>query len=145
MAQYVLNEILQELSQTNNPVAIPAHIKYFGALAFYATGSYQRVLGRSFDISVSQQSMSKAIQEVTSAIMNAMAEQWVRFPRTDGDKNDIKEKFMEATHFPGVIGAVDCTHVEIAQPPVEEHNYINRKGYHSKNIQIVSDITKPMD
>nr|CAH7756742.1 unnamed protein product [Callosobruchus chinensis] len=83
--------------------------------------------------------MSKAIQEVTSAIMNAMAEQWVRFPRTDGDKNDIKEKFMEATHFPGVIGAVDCTHVEIAQPPVEEHNYINRKGYHSKNIQIICD------
>nr|CAI5858519.1 unnamed protein product [Callosobruchus analis] len=65
--------------------------------------------------------------------------QWACFPRTDGDKNSIKDSFMEATHFPGVIGAVDCTHVEIVQPPIEDHNYINRKGYHSKNIQIICD------
>nr|CAI5841100.1 unnamed protein product [Callosobruchus analis] len=90
MAQYILNEILPQLDLTNNPAAIPAHIKYFGTLAFYATGSYQRVLGRSSDISMSQQSMSRAIEEVTTAIINTMAEQWVHFPRTDGDKNSIK-------------------------------------------------------
>ncbi|XP_018368784.1 PREDICTED: putative nuclease HARBI1, partial [Trachymyrmex cornetzi] len=42
--------------------------------------------------------------------------------------------------FPGIIGAVDGTHVAIWPPEKElEHLYINRKLYHSLNILIVSD------
>lgn len=137
MAHFILNRILPQLDQGNNPVAIPAIIKFFGTLRFYATGAYQRVLGRGFDISISQQSMSRAIHEVTIAIEETFAEEWVRFPRTEEEKNQIKQRFMEARHFPGIIGVVDCTHVEILRPAIEEHNYLNRKGYHSKNIQIV--------
>lgn len=44
---------------------------------------------------------------------------------------------------PGVIGCIDCTHVAIVAPPVnDEHHperiYINRKNYHSLNVQLVS-------
>lgn len=45
---------------------------------------------------------------------------------------------MEKTQFPGVLGAIDCTHIPIIAPVQEEHNYLNRKGFHSKNVQIVS-------
>lgn len=137
MAQYILNGILPQLDQTNNPVAVPGIIKFFGVLHFYATGTFQRVVGRSFNISMSQQSMSKAIEEVTTAIINTYG-QWIHFPRTEQEKNEIKRRFMEARNFPGVIGAVDCTHIRILRPTTEEHNYLNRKGFHSKNIQIVS-------
>lgn len=137
VAQYVLNEIAPNMVQSANPVAIPNILKFFGVLRFYATGAYQRVIGRGFDISISQQSMSRAVNEVTTAIINTFAEQWICFPTTQERKNSIKEGFMETFNFPGVIGAVDCTHIEILRPLMEEHNYVNRKGYHSKNIQLV--------
>ncbi|KAJ8930981.1 hypothetical protein NQ314_016151 [Rhamnusium bicolor] len=46
---------------------------------------------------------------------------------------------MRKTRFPGVLEAIDCTHISIIAPVVEEHNYLNRKGYHSKNVQIICD------
>ncbi|XP_023310408.1 putative nuclease HARBI1 [Anoplophora glabripennis] len=46
---------------------------------------------------------------------------------------------MSQTHFPGTVGAIDCTHIAIITPQDEEHNYLNRKGFHSKNIQIICD------
>ncbi|XP_069192090.1 putative nuclease HARBI1, partial [Procambarus clarkii] len=43
------------------------------------------------------------------------------------------------SRFPNVIGAIDCTHVPIKAPKVEENIYVNRKQYHSLNIQVVSN------
>ncbi|XP_030747090.1 putative nuclease HARBI1 [Sitophilus oryzae] len=139
MAQYVYNGIGPNMVQTNNPVAIPSILKFFGVLRFLATGAYQRVIGCGFDISMSQQSISRAVEEVTTTITNTFSEQWINFPTTEASKNNIKQGFMAAFNFPGVIGAVDCTHVEIVRPSMEEHNYLNRKGYHSKNIQLICD------
>uniref|UniRef100_A0A6P7H3K8 Nuclease HARBI1 n=1 Tax=Diabrotica virgifera virgifera TaxID=50390 RepID=A0A6P7H3K8_DIAVI len=133
MAQYVLNKILLVLNQDNNPVAITSILKFFGALSFYASGSQQCVIGQSFNLSMSQPSLSRAIQDVTIAIINTLSDEWVRFPRSAEEKDQIKARFMEARHFPGVIGAVDCTHLEIVCPIEDEHIYFNRKGYHSKN------------
>jgi hypothetical protein len=40
------------------------------------------------------------------------------------------------TGFPDVIGAIDCTHIKIADPTVNEEEYVNRKGFHSINVQV---------
>ncbi|KAG8234976.1 hypothetical protein J437_LFUL013333, partial [Ladona fulva] len=46
----------------------------------------------------------------------------------------IRRRFMEAAGMPGVIGAVDGTHIAIVPPSADrEHNFINRKNFHSKN------------
>lgn len=42
----------------------------------------------------------------------------------------------------GVIGCLDCTHVAIVPPPKNdplqpEHIFVNRKRYHSLNVQLV--------
>lgn len=46
---------------------------------------------------------------------------------------------MEKFQFPGEIGAIDCTHIPILKPREEEHSFVNRKGYHSLNVQIICD------
>lgn len=38
--------------------------------------------------------------------------------------------------FPGSIGAVDGTHIKIAAPREDHDAYINRKGYHSIQLQV---------
>ncbi|CAL1682526.1 unnamed protein product [Lasius platythorax] len=45
--------------------------------------------------------------------------------------------FEEKKGFPGVIGAIDGTHIKIAAPKENQESYINRKGYHSIQLQVV--------
>ncbi|KAJ8277373.1 hypothetical protein GJAV_G00074470 [Gymnothorax javanicus] len=42
--------------------------------------------------------------------------------------------------FPNVIGALDCTHVQIKRPSgPNEGDFINRKSFHSINVQMICD------
>nr|CAD7206390.1 unnamed protein product [Timema douglasi] len=41
--------------------------------------------------------------------------------------------------FPGVIGAIDCTHIAITTPSEHEEQYFNHHGYHSINVQVICD------
>lgn len=48
---------------------------------------------------------------------------------------------MESYNLPGIIGAVDGTHVAIVKPTGDvEHAYYNRKMFHSKNVLIVISV-----
>ncbi|XP_053975576.1 putative nuclease HARBI1 [Hylaeus volcanicus] len=54
------------------------------------------------------------------------------------------QTFYQGHGFPGVIGCIDCTHVAIVAPGINdpeypEHIYVNRKGYRSINVQLVCD------
>lgn len=40
---------------------------------------------------------------------------------------------------PGVVGAIDGTHIVIPGPTQHQENYINRKGFHSIVAQVVCD------
>ncbi|CAF4944112.1 unnamed protein product [Pieris macdunnoughi] len=47
--------------------------------------------------------------------------------------------FERASGFPKVIGAIDGTHIRINGPKQNHADYINRKGFHSIQLQIVCD------
>ncbi|KAJ8958573.1 hypothetical protein NQ314_006382 [Rhamnusium bicolor] len=55
-------------------------------------------------------------------------------------KRLLKVRFMQSSGFPGAIAAIDCTHIVIIVLAVEEHINLNRKGFYSKNVQIVIKI-----
>ncbi|XP_059211535.1 putative nuclease HARBI1 [Centropristis striata] len=51
---------------------------------------------------------------------------------------DIKEEFYRIAGFPNVTGALDCTHLSIKSPPgAHEVDFVNRKSFHSINVQMV--------
>ena len=47
-----------------------------------------------------------------------------------------KRQFFTAYGFPNVIGAVDGTQIRIEAPDQQEHEFVNRKNYHSINVQV---------
>ena len=49
----------------------------------------------------------------------------------------VKRGFYDKGGFPGVIGCVDGTHVRIQAPSTNENDFVNRKGFHSINVQAV--------
>ena len=104
------------------------------ALRFYATGTFQRVIGDLFGVSVF------AACRVIHKVSRAIAKQKRQFLSIPGNLADVKRKFYDVGHFPGVIGAIDCTHVRVICPNKENAMaFVNRKQFYSINVQAVCD------
>ncbi|KAI6658940.1 Nuclease HARBI1 [Oopsacas minuta] len=90
-------------------------------LQFLATGSFQTVVASAHGIS----------QALCSTVLE-----------TDEHAAWINEKFV----FPKVLGCIDGTHIPIVAPSTNEAIYVNRKSFHSINVQaIYDDIFKFID
>ena len=63
---------------------------------------------------------------------------YVRF-HPQRETEAMKVVFHAVANFPNVIGCVDCTHVKIATPADNEHEYVNRKNDHTINVQLICD------
>lgn len=116
--------------------AIPVEIQVLTTLAFLATGTFQREL--SDRSGIHQTSFSRFMPSVLRGIVR-LSPRFIRFPYTGMDQGRVKRGFMETTGFPNVIGAIDCTHVAIRAPAMNEHVYVNRKNTHSINVQVICD------
>lgn len=56
------------------------------------------------------------------------------------EMEEIKNKFSVEYDFPGILGVIDGTHIAVTALPLEiESAYVNRKGFHSINTQVVCD------
>ena len=104
------------------------------ALRFYATGIFQRVIGDLFGVSAF--AACTAIHKVSKVIAKQRA-QFLSFPE---NLADTKRKFYDVAHFPGVIGAIHCTHIRIICPNKENAMaFVNRKQFYSINIQAICE------
>lgn len=50
---------------------------------------------------------------------------------------EISDGFYAITGFPKVIGAIDGTHINIPAPHNDQESYVNRKGHHSIQLQVL--------
>ena len=72
------------------------------ALQFYATGSFERVIGDTFGVSVF------AACTVLHMVSRAIARGKGRFISIPANLQEVKGKCYETAGFPGVVGAIDC-------------------------------------
>ncbi|XP_064614546.1 putative nuclease HARBI1 [Liolophura sinensis] len=95
------------------------------------------------DIGVSQPTVSRAIiATVRSLSSNQQIAQFIRFPLTAREMRDKQETFYAAAQFPGIVGAIDGTHIRSMASCSEFQSSpytINLHHYHSVNVQIVVD------
>uniref|UniRef100_A0A915I416 DDE Tnp4 domain-containing protein n=1 Tax=Romanomermis culicivorax TaxID=13658 RepID=A0A915I416_ROMCU len=64
--------------------------------------------------------------------------EFIKFP-TSQQLIQQKQKFFEQGRFPKVIRLTDGTHIRIIVPAQFENVYVNRKSFHSLNVQGVCD------
>lgn len=84
--------------------------------------------------------MSRYIDKYTTIITRHLAPNYIRFPANREEMNIKRQEFERKYHFPGTIGIIDGTHVAISAVNRRiEHAFVNRKGFHSLNVQIVCD------
>jgi len=115
--------------------AFPVSLQVMVALRFYATGSFQLV---NADVHrLSRSSVSNITRDVTQCL-NRVSNQYIKMPTDQVELNTNMQGFHNIADFPNVR-AIDGTHIRIKSPSEDEHLYVNRKNYHSVNVQGVCD------
>lgn len=106
------------------------------ALRFYASGTFQSVVG--FSSKVKQPTVSRVVSRVTDAIIRHSSDM-IKWPTLQQQRHH-SQAFQQFKGMPNVIGCVDGTHVRLVnRPEIHEEAYINRKQYHSINAMITCD------
>lgn len=137
--KYVLERITPKLKQPIRSTHLPNILKLAVTMRILAEGSYQKGSGNDFNVSMSQSSVSNVFRECIEAMHRVLCHEWIVFPTDEVEKQQIKEHFFNRTGFPGVIGCIDGTHINIISPEKEEQfKYRNRKGFFSLNATVVS-------
>lgn len=84
--------------------------------------------------------ISRYINKYSNIIVNHLTPRYIRFPHTLIEREQTKTRFSNRYHLPGCLGIIDGTHIALSAVKHEvEHAYVNRKGFHSINVQIVCD------
>lgn len=98
--------------------------------------SFNRSVCERFD--VGKATAWRSVWKVVKSIYNYLP-LYIKWPTREEARitsNYVHRRFG----FPNVLGAVDGTHVRIAQPKEHHASYINRKGFHSIQTQVLKKI-----
>nr|CAH7724813.1 unnamed protein product [Callosobruchus chinensis] len=90
--------------------------------------------GVAEDIGNHQTSASKVVTKFAVQMIEKCG-RWIKFPSTPADVTEAKRRWQRKYTFPCAVGVIDCTHIKIKKPRLHGDEYINRKGYHSINVQ----------
>ncbi|RVE47351.1 hypothetical protein evm_007950 [Chilo suppressalis] len=137
---FIYEELRPFLPVSKRRSDISPKYKLLVALSFFATGSYQKIVGGTYGTLMSQQSVSRAINEVTTALnCDQILNKWIKFPQSRSERDFIKRRFYDKFGIPAVLGCIDGTHVAIVRPTENEERFFNRKHFHSRNVMIICD------
>ena len=136
---YVTDLVRRDLeSPTERNHALTAELKVVITLRYLATGKMQQC--SSDDLGPSQPTISRVISQALDALTQPrIIAQFINFPTTQREIARRQADFLNIAGFPGVVGAIDGTHIRIIAPTENEHEFVNRKNFHSINTQVVFD------
>ena len=104
-------------------------------LRILASGSFLEVIGDTF-LSYDKSTVSRVVRRVTLALVSKVND-FVKFPTTANEQDESKHGLSRVGGFASAIGCIDGTHVRIKAPSQNEPDYVNRKGFHSINVQAI--------
>ncbi|KAL5013286.1 hypothetical protein ScPMuIL_007556 [Solemya velum] len=127
-----LPEMTTDGAGGREPISIEKQLQvtmwYFGTL-----DTIDRIADR-FGVSLS--SVIRIRDKVTGAIVRHMKTKFIVWPQ-DREIGEVVDQFSQRNGFPGIVGSLDGTHIQIRRPSDHGQSYVNRKGYHSLQLQAV--------
>ena len=136
---HVIDRIEAELQHpTRRNHAIPASLQVFITLRFYATGSVFDCAGEAHGCSIA--TCSRVIRKVATVLCR-LRNDIIKFPTTPAAVQDMQRAFFEMLGFPQLVGVVDGTHIGLHGCKLGDNEpiYVNRKGRHTINVQLIGD------
>lgn len=134
---YLANEFLIENDTRGGGISKRKQMEVF--LRFVGDPGFQS--GIAHDVGVHRSTVNKTISYVMDQIVE-QSHNWIKFPTTVAQMNEAKALWQRSYRLPTVIGALDCTQVEILKPGLHGDEYICRKGYASINVQATCDASE---
>ena len=122
---------------TNRTHPVSATKQVLITLRYLASGSFQQVTGDTI-AGLDKSTVSRIIRRVTVALSRRI-NQFIKFPETQEERDVIKQGLYDIANFPCAIGIVDGSHIRIQSPTDNEWDFVNRKRYHSINVQGICD------
>ena len=136
--QFIIDLLSDEIAPaTRRSHSLSAKMKVLVTLRFLASGSFHEVVGDTF-LFFDKSTVSRVVHQVTRALANKVND-FIKFPSTRNERDEVKRGLFRIGGFPCAIGCVDGTHVRIKAPSQSEPDYVNRKGFHSINVQAICD------
>ena len=125
----------QKRTRMRKPISIQKKVAV--TLYYLLDGGRIRKTAKAFSLAVS--SVSVIVKNVTQAISKHLASTYIKLCISEQEVQASAANFFSRFGFPQCLGAVDSTHIPIQKPNENPSSYINRKGYHSLNVQACVD------
>lgn len=135
-----VTDLIREViaNRTERSHAVTPEMKVALTLRYFATGKMQ--LCNADDFGLSQPTISRAISQTVDALTAPhIIRRHIDFPTNPMEIERIQADFARIAGFPGVVSVIDDTHISIVAPHNYEEVYVNRKNFHSINVQMVFD------
>ncbi|XP_011313338.1 putative nuclease HARBI1 [Fopius arisanus] len=104
-------------------------------ITLYVLGTPDSYRSVTTKFGVGKATARRAVKRVVKALCK-MRTYFIRWP-SHREALETAMRIEQWYKFPGVIGVVDGTHINIAAPNTDPQAYINRKGHHSLQLQVV--------
>ena len=118
-------------STKRNHALLPS-LQLMTGLRFFACGSFQQVIADTLKIDKSR--VCRTITRVTKALLK-LRNEMIYWP-SEEECASIATELCNSHNFPCVKGLIDGTHIKVLRPKEHEAAFVNRKDYHSINVQV---------
>jgi len=139
---YVSNAIREEIGRqpaARGPDPFDCEFNLAITLYYLATGCSFQEVTQVMRRGISEAHVRRTVKMVTRAIFRSLSSKLIKFPTTEAGRQVISSVFELRSGIPGVLGAIDCTHIRVSPKANEQGSYINRKGYYSLVVSAVCD------
>ena len=130
-------ELQKQHTRMRSPVSVEERVAV--ALWRLATGDSFKSCGLQFGIGMST---AKTICAEFELCLLRLKDQFMKFPLTRQELQELMDEFEEEYGIPQKVGAIDGCHIEINAPPDNHEDYFNRKQHYSVYLQAIVNCDK---